>query len=285
MEKGVVVDLSTGVNKMTPPGKDGGAGNQNNGSPKENGAGLSLDIPEKFRAETVEETLSKVLKSYNDLEKQFHAPKEKKEEESEFSTNKQIGDPEKQGSKEEGKIFDMDALTKELVDNNGELTKESKEKLNKAGLTDSVINQWKKGVQSEIKEVDDKVLSLVGGKENFQKMREWAGKSLSKEQIKEFDRVMTNENIHKAYGQENNQDIAFAIERQMKSLAEGYQNALNGLDTLGSSNTGGSSGNSMAPFRSFTEQYEMQADPRYRTSQEFRDRFDKRLAATVKAGL
>ena len=56
----------------------------------------------------------------------------------------------------------------------GIISEELYEKMNKAGIPDSVIDKYADALQKEQVEIANKIVDLAGGQENFDAMKEWA---------------------------------------------------------------------------------------------------------------
>ena len=92
-----------------------------------------------------------------------------------------------------------------FVENNGTLSDEMYETLDKAGLNRSLVDNYLEGVRKSVGieqvEADDsepylndqevaEVHALAGGKEGYEKLMEWAGENLSEEDCKNYDEIV-----------------------------------------------------------------------------------------------
>ena len=120
-------------------------------------------------------------------------------------------------------------MNKHFEENNGTLSDDMYEKLNKAGLSKSVIDSYLEGVRQStglspetaapyLSETDvDEVKKMVGGDKGYDNLMDWAGKNLDQEAAKDYDEVL-------ATG--NKSAVKFAV----KALMGQYEDA-NGRDS------------------------------------------------------
>ena len=125
--------------------------------------------------------------------------------------------------------IDPFAMNKHFEENNGTLSDDMYEKLNKAGLSKSVIDSYLEGVRQStgfspetaapyLSEADvNEVKNLVGGDKGYDNLMDWAGKNLDQEAAKDYDEVL-------ATG--NKSAVKFAV----KALMGQYEDA-NGRDS------------------------------------------------------
>ena len=93
--------------------------------------------------------------------------------------------------------IDFDALSKEYLDNGG-LTQESIDKLNKAGFPKDVVDNYVAGAEAQAKAVLDDLYSTTGGEEGFQAMLEWGGANMNEAEINAFNAAMHSSDIEQA---------------------------------------------------------------------------------------
>lgn len=74
-------------------------------------------------------------------------------------------------------------------DSTGSLSDKSKAKLHKLGFDDEAINDFIQGNVARRELAINKIAECIGGRETFNKVLEWAGKNLDKEEIIEINSV------------------------------------------------------------------------------------------------
>ncbi|QFP93676.1 capsid assembly scaffolding protein [Ralstonia phage P-PSG-11-1] len=80
----------------------------------------------------------------------------------------------------------------------GELTAESYEKLEKAGIPKAVVDQYIAGQQAIAESYRKDVTSVAGGDDKFAEMVTWAGANLSKEEIAAYNKAVDSGDINQA---------------------------------------------------------------------------------------
>ncbi|MCD7779675.1 MAG: hypothetical protein LUH05_03260 [Candidatus Gastranaerophilales bacterium] len=91
--------------------------------------------------------------------------------------------------------FDYQALVDEYAVN-GDLTKETVEKLNQAGITNEFIEDFINGKKAQAELELNEISQVVGGRESMQTVIEWAAKNLKVEEIESINSVR-DKNIQK----------------------------------------------------------------------------------------
>jgi hypothetical protein len=74
---------------------------------------------------------------------------------------------------------------------NGELSKDSYEKLSNAGLSTEMVDQYIAGIAASTELLTTKVYGLAGGEENFNTLIEWAGDNLNAAETQNFNNAVT----------------------------------------------------------------------------------------------
>lgn len=75
---------------------------------------------------------------------------------------------------------------------NGELSQESYEKLQKAGIPKTMVDSYIKGQQAIAEKFLDDIYAIAGGEEQYHNMTEWAGKNMPVEDVKAFNSVLAS---------------------------------------------------------------------------------------------
>ncbi|NBP03848.1 MAG: hypothetical protein EBU90_27875 [Proteobacteria bacterium] len=219
-------------------------------------------LPEKFKS------AEDLAKAYSELEKKFSQPK--KEEAPKPEADKaEEGEPPKldervkdeEAPKPESKI-DLTPFHNEWAEK-GEISEDSFGKLEAMGFPKELVQQYIKGFQATQAQEAQALFGEVGGEQSYREMTEWAAKSLSQDEIKAYDEMVSRGDVAQA-------KIA------IKGLHAQYKAANGSAPKL----IGGkaSSSSSVSPFRSTTEVVAAMSDPRYKADPAFRRDVESRLA-------
>ena len=170
--------------------------------------------------------------------------------------------------------IDPFAMSKHFEVNNGTLSDEMYQQLDKAGLSKSVVDNYLDGVRNEVglnpdtpepvlseSEVDE-VKNIAGGSEGYDALMEWAGNNLSKEDAKNYDDVLATA---------NKSAIKFAV----KALMGQYEDS-QGRDSRIVTGKESSTEN----YRSMAEVVRDMNKPEYQTDEAFRDDVLRKLSAS-----
>ena len=167
--------------------------------------------------------------------------------------NKEYG--EQIGSLFKKSNVDPFAISKHFHDNNGELTDEMYGELEGSGLPRQTIDAYLDGIRAEAGYTStdltnrqiDTVRNSVGGEAEYNKIVNWAGQNLSKDEIQSFDELIGTGNVG-------------AIKLAVSGLKSQYEEA-NGYE--GRMLTGKPPKASSDVFRSQQELVAAMSDPRY----------------------
>ena len=156
---------------------------------------------------------------------------------------------------------DMESLSKEYFEQ-GDLTDESYEALEKAGIPRQVVQEYIEGQEARANQYQEKALEAVGGEEEFAKMSEWAASNLDQQQIDQYNAAVDSGDPAR-------------MQEAVKALAFEYSRARpQEPDLLGGNNTH-SAGDR---FDSVAQLTEAMADPRYQNDPAFRKEVEQKLA-------
>ena len=126
------------------------------------------------------DTQEDLIKSYQELEKKISQPKtEDKGLEIEAKAEEAVA---KAG-------LDMTALQSEY-DTNGELSKDSIDKLTSVGIDKSIIDAYIDGQAALAQNIETDIKNTVGGNEQYKGMMEWAKENLSAEEISAYNNTV-----------------------------------------------------------------------------------------------
>lgn len=247
------------------------AGNTHKDIPTETPA-----IPQKFMKEDGSVNVEALAKSYQELEKKLSQPKTQPQDEPkeaptedkplEVKTETEAPQVEDETQARElvtSKGIDFDALTQEY-NSLGGLTPKSYEALEKAGIPKETVDAYVAGQMALVDKYQSEALDMVGGRETYNEMAEWARNNLTPGQLQTYNNAVGSRDVDV---------IKFAVQ----ALKAQYENA-NGYSPkrqlMGSTN---SSGESIKPFMSRTQYVDAIKDPRYERDSAYRAEVVERL--------
>jgi hypothetical protein len=156
--------------------------------------------------------------------------------------------------------LDFNEFTQEFA-TSGKLSDESYAKLEKAGVSRSIVDSYIQGQAALAKAAEAQLLADVGGREGYEKMTDWARKNLSKAEIDAF-----------------NASLGGTVEQAKLAvigLNARFKSASDTEATLLSGKPGAASGD---VFRSTAELTAAMRDPRYKTDDAYRKDVADKLA-------
>lgn len=161
----------------------------------------------------------------------------------------------------------MEDLAREYQENDGSLTDESLEALEEAGFSRSDVDAFIAGQEALANQFQERILEEAGGREEFDRMADWADQNLDADEIAAFNEAMQSQN-------EAQMRLA------MRGLKASYVEA-EGQDPGKLIRDGdGDTEPSVKPFRSNDEVVEAISDPRYKRDPAYRARVEARMAAS-----
>jgi hypothetical protein len=214
-------------------------------------------LPEKFKSP---EDMSK---AYAELEKKLgQAPKEDTEESEQVEEKAE--DNEEQTEENTSEAYKAVAeASKEFFENDGQLSEETYNALEKAGLPRDLVDSYAAGQQALLQSEEGQIKSVAQG--NYDAMAEWANENLPQEEIDAFDEVVTGGSISQA-------------KLAVQGLYARYQNEVGAKPKL---TQGAVSGTSTMPFKSMQELARAQSDPRYKSGDKaYHEEIDRRLSVS-----
>lgn len=156
--------------------------------------------------------------------------------------------------------LDMQTLSQEYAEN-GQLTDDSYEKLQKAGIPREMVDQYIEGQEAKAQAAQDEIVGEVGGDEQFQQMAQWASANMAPEEI---DR----------YNEQINSNDPNAMRQAVQSLAFRYQQSTGSEPSL----VGGGQASAGARYESVAQLTEAMSDPRYETDPAYRREVEQKLS-------
>lgn len=209
-------------------------------------------LPEKFKSP------EDLAKAYAELEKTMGKGEDSGEDSGEDG---EITEEQAQEAAEQAGL-DLEALSAEYAEN-GELTDESYEALEKAGITREVVDQFIAGQEAQMAVVRSEILETVGGEEAYDSMLEWASDNLSDDEIDAFNDALDSGNISQ---------IKLAVKGLSAQFAENVgQEPSRTLNGSTSNNSG------LSTYRSTAELMKDMQDTRYAEDPAFRKQVEEKL--------
>ena len=214
-------------------------------------------LPEKFKS------AEDMAQAYSELEKKLgQAPKEDQAEaeQSEAEAENQEEQAEENVSEAYQTIAEA---SKEFFENDGTLSEETYNALEKAGLPRDLVDSYAAGQQALLQSEEAQIQSVANGQ--YDAMAEWANENLPQEEIDAFDEAVTGGTVQQA-------------KLAVQGLYARYQNATGSTPKLTQGNVVGSA---TMPFKSMQELARAQSDPRYRSGDKaYHEEIDRRLAVS-----
>jgi ElaB/YqjD/DUF883 family membrane-anchored ribosome-binding protein len=211
-------------------------------------------LPEKFKSP---EDMSK---AYSELEKKLGQSPEEASEESE-QVEEKAENEEEQTEEDTSEAYQAVAeASKEFFENDGQLSEETYNTLEKAGLPRDLVDSYAAGQQALQQSEEGQIKSVAQG--NYEAMAEWANENLPQEEVDAFDEAVTGGTVSQA-------------KLAVQGLYARYQNDVGAKPKL---TQGGVNGASTMPFRSMQELARAQSDPRYKSGDKaYHEEIDRRL--------
>jgi len=194
-----------------------------------------------------------LAKAYNELQKKLSEPKEETEE----VANEETPSDNIDSSGAVGKA------TLEFEEK-GELSEETFAELEKAGLPKEYVESYIAGQQALVERNALDLYNSIGGEEEYDGMIQWAGESLSEQEVETFNELVVN-------GTPEQQRLA------IKGLHAQYRGSTGSGPAL---KQGTTSGNSVKPFSSTKELQRAMSDRRYAEVPSYREEVERRLSVS-----
>lgn len=144
-----------------------------------------------------------------------------------------------------------------------ELTDEDWQEIEKMGISKEVAELAIEGLKTKFTATVNQLYEIVGGKEQYQAMAQWAAENLSKDEIEEFNTLMRSGDLR-------------AMKWALRGLKAAYLEATNTPTTL--HGTKATAKPSIKPYKSFQEAVEDMKKPEYKKDPAFRQLVEQRLA-------
>lgn len=214
-------------------------------------------LPEKFKS------AEDMANAYSELEKKLGQPASEEQQEEE---PQQTEETEDENDKPEAGNYNEAVVeaSQEFFQNDGQLSEETYQKLEKVGLPRDLVDSYAAGQQALLQSEEAQIKGVAGG--DYDQMAEWANEHLPSEEVDAFDEAVTSGSVQQA-------------KLAVQGLYARYQNATGSRPkTLVQ---GSVSGTSTMPFKSMQELARAQSDPRYRSGDKaYHQEIDRRLAVS-----
>ena len=187
-------------------------------------------------------TQEDLIKSYQELEKKLSADKS---EDKSFENEKTEDTPLEAGK------FDFANAEKEFTEN-GELSENTLNSLEKMGLPKSYVDNYLAGLEAQSQAFEQTAYNATGGEENYKSMTEWVTNNLPPEEIQQF-----NDSIN-----QSNDSAMFAIKGMYARFSSETREP--------NLSTGDNQQSTGSAYESVGQMKADMSDPRYATDSAFR---------------
>lgn len=165
----------------------------------------------------------------------------------------------------DAKGFDYNELLEEYEEN-GDLTKETREKLSKIGISGEVLDKFIEGQHALAETERNKLAECIGGRANYDEVLKWSGENLEQDEITSINKV-TDKNILKI------------ILKDLKNRMEEKEGKLPEY-TKGEGGKGAKD-----IYHSQAEMFEDIKNPKYKKDEFYRATVQKKITASREAGV
>lgn len=217
-------------------------------------------LPEKFK------NAEDMAKAYGELESKLGQDNtdDSQEEEQQETNEDTDGDEEVPSDLTVNQSLIEDA-SKEFFENDGTLKDETYEALAKAGLSRELVDNFARGQAALQENEATQIKGAANG--DYDAMSEWAGKTLSDEEMDTFNDVVNNGTIEHA------KLAVSGLHARYRAEVGGNQPKLV---------TGNTTGSSTMPFQSMQEVSRAMQDPRYKSGDKaYHAELDRRLSVST----
>ena len=211
-------------------------------------------LPEKFKS------AEDLAKAYGELESKLGSDREESTQQEEEAV-----ESETESTTEPSPVATLiENAVDEYKNSEGQLADETYEALAKAGISRDLIHRHVAGQEALIEKEVTKIQSAANG--DYEAMAEWAGKTLSDEEMNAFNEVVNQGEVEHA------KLAVSGLYARYKSEVGGSQPKLV---------TGNTTGSSTMPFQSMQEVSRAMQDPRYKSGDKaYHAELDRRLAVS-----
>ncbi len=215
-------------------------------------------LPEKFNS------AEDMANAYSELEKKLGQPAS--EEQQQEEEPQQTEETENENDKPEAGNYNEAVVeaSQEFHENDGQLSEETYQKLEKVGLPRDLVDSYAEGMAALAEKQQTELDTLTQG--NYESMVEWANENLKQEELNAINATVTGPDMNMA-------------KLAVQGLYARYQNATGSRPKTLVQGT--VSGSSTMPFKSMQELARAQSDPRYLSNDKaYHEEIDRRLAVS-----
>lgn len=214
-------------------------------------------LPEKF------ESAEDLAKAYGQLESKLGTGTEEEGDQEQASEEEQTQEEVSDSEPSEAQTLITEA-SNEFFENEGELKEETYEALAKVGLNRELVDSFARGQAALQENEATEIKSAANGE--YDALSEWAGKSLSDDEMNTFNETVNNGSVDQA------KLVVSGLYARYKAEVGGTQPKLV---------TGNTTGSSTLPFQSMQEVSRAMQDPRYKSGDKaYHAELDRRLAVS-----
>jgi hypothetical protein len=150
-------------------------------------------LPEKFWDNTKgEANYESLAKSYGELEKKQGG---KQPEEPKAKTPEQNNEPAKEAAESAGLNFE--SLQNKYYET-GQLEDSDYEALSKIGIRKEMVDNYISGIELQVRQFAENIVSTVGGKEQYAQMTAWAKEAMTQDEITAYNEAVNSGDYHRA---------------------------------------------------------------------------------------
>lgn len=238
----------------------------------------SDSIPEKFKGKSAEE----IAQAYVELERKFskqnssqsdeNTPEGQQDTQQSSEATQQSSEAQQQVAQQEAAVqsqlentgFDYSAVKQEFIDNNFELTQETRDKLVER-FGEDMVNDYLANTQKAVEATRQEWFQRVGGEGQWQKMQEFAQSNWTDDQIEAFNEAMKSGSQAK-------------IDMALNTLTQDFQKKNGSPSRLMNPSQTSAGSNTLDRFNSRAEVTQAMRDKRYKTDPAYRAEVDRKLA-------
>lgn len=224
---------------------------------KEDKENIDGDEPSKETSENKEEE--------NPDDKDKESDEEDKEDKLKDVDPKNVGKDEVSDVLKD-KGFSYPELQKEYNET-GNISKETREKLAKVGITNEMVDNYIEGQQARVDKEINEIAECVGGREQLNEIIQWAAKNLTDEEKIAINNI-DNAYVMKVYLK----DLQNRMEEKEGKVPETTLNGDGGKATI-------------EIFESQAQMFEAIRDPKYKVDEAYRAKVMKKIQASREAGI
>ncbi len=222
------------------------------------------EIEEKIDTPEIKEEKEAPIDNSEKEQKDEEEPQEDKEEITADKAKETSIDDATNVLKDKG--FDYVELQKEYNEK-GEITKETREKLAKVGITDEILDNYIEGQKARVERELDELSECIGGRKVMNEVIQWAANNISDEEKASINNI-TDANVMRIVLK----DLKNRMEEKEGKVPENQITGEGGKPPV-------------ELFESQAQMFEAIKDPRYKKDEAYRAKVMKKIQASREAGI